>query len=68
MIRIEITPNSMGTRVFIDGIEINELVGLLVSARVDEVSKIHLTFRAQAVEITGDVGEVHQQVQLRDRG
>lgn len=57
-IRIELTPTSMGSRVFIDDVEINSLVAVDVRAAVDEASTITLTFRATEVEISGEAGQV----------
>lgn len=59
-IRIELTPKSTGSRVFVDDVEIQGLRSVEVRAGIDEVSIVKLEFVQPDVVITGDVGEVRR--------
>lgn len=53
-VAISITPGSIGTRVVIDGVEI-EALAVTVRAAVDELSRVTVELLAAEVEITGTV-------------
>jgi hypothetical protein len=57
-VRIEITPHSNGTRVFINDQQIHDVRRLAVYAAPDELSTVVLTLSGFEVEIVGEAGDL----------
>lgn len=59
-IKIDLSPDKIGTLVYLDGVIVKELVCVEVRHHAGEVSRIKLELLPSAVEISGDAGEVHR--------
>lgn len=66
-VRIAITPTSLGTRVWLDDVEITDIVSLVVSAAAGDVSRLTLTFVAREITIDGEVRHVAREESWRWR-
>lgn len=59
-LKIELSPEAIGTMVYLDGVLVKELVCVEVRHHAGEVSRIKLELLPSAVEILGEVGEVER--------
>lgn len=59
-IRINASPDVIGTLVFIDGVPVKDLVCVELRHHVGEVSRVKLELLPSEIEIVGDVGEVER--------
>lgn len=57
-IRVEITPDSLGTRVWIDEQQVKGLLAVVVRAAFDEPSSVTLVFEDVALDVVGSVRRV----------
>jgi hypothetical protein len=61
-VRIEITPGSLGSRIFVDGHEVQGVKAVSVRAAVAEASIVTLELVAERVDVEGEVDTVIQDV------
>lgn len=57
-VKIQITPNSRGTKVFVNDVELKQVKRIEVSAAVDEASVVKVEFVATEVNIEGEVSGI----------
>lgn len=60
-LRIEITPDGRGTRVWLDDKQVKGLLAVVVRAALDEPSSVTLVFEDVALDVVGGVRQVGRQ-------